>query len=75
MTDGDITGYYYWNDWSTIKPSDKPLRIPAFGTSNQSIEMYYIKPYKAGFYYYSPVDRIKVVFNIVSLKKKLAIII
>tara|TARA_R110000782_G_scaffold5819_2_gene20118 strand:- start:166 stop:2367 length:2202 start_codon:yes stop_codon:yes gene_type:complete len=53
---GDITGYYYWNDWSTIKPSDKPLRIPAFGTSNQSIEMYYIKPYKAGFYYYSPVS-------------------
>ena len=54
--DGDITGYYYWNDWTTIKPSDKPLRIPAFGTSNESIEMYYIKPYKAGFYYYSPVD-------------------
>tara|TARA_R110002153_G_scaffold161022_1_gene313413 strand:- start:4807 stop:6945 length:2139 start_codon:yes stop_codon:yes gene_type:complete len=53
---GDITGYYYWNDWTTIKPSDKPLRIPSFGTSKESIEIYYIKPYKAGFYYYSPVD-------------------
>jgi len=53
---GDITGYYYWNDWTTIKPSDKPLRIPAYGTSKENIEIYYIKPYKAGFYYYSPVD-------------------
>ena len=54
--DGDIEGYYYWNDWTTIKPSDKPLRIPAYGTSKEGIEIYYIKPYKAGFYYYSPVD-------------------
>jgi len=53
--DGDIEGYYYWNDWPNIKPSDKPLRIPAFGTSKENIEIYYIKPYKAGFYYYSPV--------------------
>ena len=53
--DGDIEGYYYWNDWPSIKPSDKPLRIPAFGTSKENIEIYYIKPYKAGFYYYSPV--------------------
>ena len=54
--DGEITAYYYWNDWTTIKPSDKPLRIPAFGFSKENIEIYYIKPYKSGFYYYSPVD-------------------
>jgi len=53
---GDIEGYYYYKDWSSIKPSDKPLRIPAFGTSKESIEILYVKPYKAGFYYYSPVD-------------------
>jgi hypothetical protein len=53
---GDIEGYYYYKDWSNIKPSDKPLRIPAFGTSKESIELLYVKPYKAGFYYYSPVD-------------------
>ena len=53
--DGDIEGYYYFNDWPNIKPTDKPLRIPAFGTSKENIEIYYIKPYKAGFYYYSPV--------------------
>jgi len=54
--DGDVPAYYYCNDWENIKKSDKPLRIPAYGMSNESIEIYYIKPYKSGFYYYSPVD-------------------
>src|SRR6056300_1140929 len=53
---GDIEGYYYWKDWDKIKPSDKPLRIPAFGTSNEAIEILYVKPYRSGYYYYSPVD-------------------
>tara|TARA_B100000768_G_scaffold55283_1_gene53798 strand:- start:3086 stop:5092 length:2007 start_codon:yes stop_codon:yes gene_type:complete len=53
---GDIPAYYYYNDWANIKRTDKPLRIPAFGMSKESIEIYYIKPYKSGFYYYSPVD-------------------
>lgn len=53
---GDIPAYYYFKDWVNIKPSDQPLRIPAFGTSKENIEIFYIKPYKAGFYYYSPVD-------------------
>jgi len=54
--DGDVPAYYYCSDWANIKKSDKPLRIPAFGMSKESIEIYYIKPYKSGFYYYSPVD-------------------
>ena len=54
--DGEIPAYYYFKDWVEIKPSDKPLRIPAYGMSNEAIEIYYIKPYRAGFYYYSPVD-------------------
>ena len=53
---GEIPAYYYFKDWSEIRPNDKPLRIPAFGQSNEAIEIYYVKPYKAGFYYYSPVD-------------------
>ena len=53
---GEIDAYYYFKDWSKYKPNDKPLRIPAFGTSKESIEILYVKPYKAGFYYYSPVD-------------------
>ena len=54
--DGKVPAYYYFKDWSKINPNDKPLRIPAFGMSNESIEIMYIQPYKAGFYYYSPVD-------------------
>ena len=54
--DGDIPAYYYFKDWTNIKPSDKPLRIPAYGMSKEGIEIYYVKPYRAGFYYYSPVD-------------------
>jgi len=54
--DGNVPAYYYFNDWANIKRTDDPLRIPAFGMSNESIEIYYIKPYKSGFYYYSPVD-------------------
>jgi len=55
-SEGDIPAYYYFKDWANIKPSEKPLRIPAYGKSKESIEIYYIKPYRAGFYYYSPVD-------------------
>ena len=54
--EGNIPAYYYFKDWIKIKPSDKPLRIPAFGMSKEKIEIYYVKPYRAGFYYYSPVD-------------------
>ena len=54
--DGNVPAYYYYNDWANIKKTDDPLRIPAFGMSKESIEIYYIKPYKSGFYYYSPVD-------------------
>ncbi len=54
--DGDIPAYYYFKDWPNITRSDNPLRIPAYGMSNEDVEIYYIKPYKSGFYYYSPVD-------------------
>ena len=54
--DGEIPAYYYFNDWPNIKRSDNPLRIPAYGMSKENIEIYYIKPYRSGFYYYSPVD-------------------
>ena len=54
--DGEIPAYYYFKDWANIKRSDIPLRIPAYGMSKEDIEIYYIKPYKSGFYYYSPVD-------------------
>jgi hypothetical protein len=54
---GDIEGWYYSNHWSNLKPSEKPDRIPAFGFgSGNETEMYVLKPYEAGKYYYSEPD-------------------
>jgi len=54
--DGDIEAYYHCADWTKVSPQYKPERIPAFGQSNESLEILVVRPYKAGFYYYSPVD-------------------
>ena len=54
--EGDIEGYYYCANWEKLGPNEKPERFAAFGTSNDSIEILVIRPYRAGFYYYSPVD-------------------
>jgi len=54
--DGDIEAYFYHSNWSKVKPQDNLKRIPAFGFSNEGIEILYVKPYKTGYYYYSPVD-------------------
>ena len=53
---GDIEGYYYFSDWSKYKRGNELKRIPAFGTSKEGLEILYVKPYRAGFKYYSPVD-------------------
>lgn len=55
-TIGNVQGYFYHPNWSDLKRDEKPKRIPAFGTSKEGLEILYIRPYKAGFYYYSPVD-------------------
>ena len=57
--DKEVQAYYYFPKWEDIKPSDKPLRIPAFGVSDtpkETIEILYVKPYEAGMYYYSTPD-------------------
>jgi len=54
--DGDVEFYYYAENWKEINARKLPLAIPAFGTSQESEEILFIKPYKTGFYYYSPVD-------------------
>ncbi len=51
---GEIPAYYYFHDWSEYKSSSDITRIPAFGTSKEPREILFIKPYKAGYYYYSP---------------------
>lgn len=53
---GKVQGYFYHPNWSDMRRDEKPKRIPAFGTSKEGLEILYIRPYKAGFYYYSPVD-------------------
>ena len=52
--EGVVDFYYYFYDWSKLKRTDKPEPIPAFGTSTNGNEILYIKPYKSGYYYYSP---------------------
>jgi len=54
--EGDIEAYYYAPDWTKVGPQHSPERIPAFGYSTENLEILVVRPYKAGFYYYSPVD-------------------
>ena len=55
--DGEIEAYYYHNDWSKVKPSDKPKRIAAFGFGNgKEPEIKIVKRYLSGYDYYCPPD-------------------
>jgi hypothetical protein len=54
--DGDVEAYFYAEDWTKINRQKKPLEIAAFGFGNGGEEILFIKPYKTGFYFYSPVD-------------------
>ena len=54
--EGDIEAYYYCDDWANAKNNDKHERIPVFGSSKEGLEVFVIKPYKAGFHYFSPVE-------------------
>ena len=53
---GEIEGYFYSDDWSNVKPRTELKRIPSFGSSNENIEIIYVKPYRAGYKYYSSPD-------------------
>lgn len=53
--DGKIEAYYYSDDWTDIKKFP-PKRIAAFGSSNDELEIYYVKPYSTGLKYYSLPD-------------------
>ena len=57
-SDGIIRAYYYHPKWCDMKPSDKPKRIPTFknGGKSDTVEIYVVRPYISGFYYYSPCD-------------------
>jgi hypothetical protein len=53
--DGEITHYFYSDDWTDTKKF-VPTKIPAFGTSNEAIEIMYVKPYAVGMKYYALPD-------------------
>ena len=55
--DGEIEAYYYFHDWTKIKPNSKPKRIAAFGFGNgKEPEIKIVKRYVSGYDYYCPVD-------------------
>jgi hypothetical protein len=55
--EGEVNGYYYAKDWADVRArKESPVYIPAFGKSREGLEVIYLKPYRAGYYYYSPVD-------------------
>jgi hypothetical protein len=51
-----IEAYYYSDNWADITKASEPTRIPAFRTSKEGLEILVVKPYKSGFYYFSPVE-------------------
>jgi hypothetical protein len=51
----EIEFYWYSRNWKDINKY-KPLSFPAFGTSNDEIEIYNGKPYKAGKTYFADPD-------------------
>lgn len=53
--DGEITGYYYSDDWTDVKKF-APVRYSAFGFSKEKVEILFSKPYSVGMKYYSYVD-------------------
>jgi len=59
----EVNGYYYSLEWTkplgmrrTLYGKNKPVRIPAFGTSKEALEILFIKDYNPGFTYYTPPD-------------------
>jgi hypothetical protein len=53
---GEIQGYFYSDNWAKVKNVSETTRIAAFGSSKENIEIIYIKPYRAGYKYYSSPD-------------------
>jgi hypothetical protein len=51
-----IENYYYCVDWNDQRKVKDKKKIPAFGTSNEKMEILYIKNYSPGLYYYSLPD-------------------
>lgn len=53
--EGEVEAYYYSDNWLDVKKY-APKRIPAFGYSNEQIEILFVKPYAVGMKYYAYPD-------------------
>ena len=55
---GSIPGYYKHHDWPNAKKGDNIPFLPMFGKGGKDdyVELLVIRPYRSGYYYYSPVD-------------------
>tara|TARA_R110000796_G_scaffold162344_1_gene279130 strand:- start:9616 stop:10881 length:1266 start_codon:yes stop_codon:yes gene_type:complete len=54
---GNVTEWLYFYDWDKKTSNDNPTAIPVYGSGNKNkSEVYVIKPYVPGYFYYSPVD-------------------
>jgi len=51
-----VQNYYYCVDWNDQRKIKDKKKVPAFGTSNEKMEILYIKNYFPGLYYYSLPD-------------------
>ena len=51
-----IQNYFYCTDWNDYKKQKEKITIPAFGTSDEELEILYIKEYEPNRYYYSLPD-------------------
>ena len=53
--EGDIEAYYYSADWKEVTRNTTLKRFPVFGSGAQN-EIFIVRRYVTGFYYYSPAD-------------------
>jgi len=56
--EGVVSKYYYAPDWTKVGGNNQPDTFPAFkqGGKTELSEIYYIKPYSPGHFYFAPVD-------------------
>lgn len=54
-SEGVIENYYYHPNWAEKSPSDTLKKIPTFGNSKETVELFILKPYISGYSYFSPV--------------------
>ena len=51
-----IQNYYYCTDWKDQRKIRDKKKIPAFGTSSEKMEIFWVKNYSPNLYYYSMPD-------------------